>query len=73
MSIGVGGSLDQALRRATTDLARWLESDYKLTSNDVARLLGFGVIYDIPDLVPPQVGVSARLPKSLLMTLPKRR
>ncbi len=72
MSIGVGGSVDQALRRATTDLARWLESDYKLTSTEAALVMGFGVIYDVPDLVGTQVGVSARLPKSLLTSITRR-
>ena len=69
MSIGVGGSLEQATRRATTDLAQWLESDYKLTSSEAALVMGFGVIYDVPDLVDSQVGVAARLPKSLLAPL----
>ncbi len=72
MSIGVGGSVDQALRSATSDLARWLESEYKLTSNEAALVMGFGVIYDVPDLVGTQVGVSARLPKSLLMAIKKK-
>lgn len=72
MSIGVGGSVDQALRRATSDLARWLEADYKLTSNEAALIMGFAVIYDVPDLVGTQVGVSARLPKSVLATLSRR-
>lgn len=72
MSIGIAGSLDDALKRATSDLARWLESEYKLTSNEAAVILGFGVIYDIPDIVPGQFGVSARLPKSLLTTVPRR-
>jgi amidase len=72
MSIGIAGSLDDALRRATTDLARWLESDYRLTSNEAAVIMGFGVLYDIPDVVPGQFGVSARLPKSLLASVPRR-
>jgi amidase len=72
MSIGVAGSLDQAMRRATSDLARWLEADFKLTSNEVAVVMGFAVIYDIPDLVGAQVGVSARMPKSVLAALPRR-
>jgi hypothetical protein len=38
----------------------------------VAVLMGFGVIYDIPDLVPPQVGVSARFPKALLREIARR-
>ena len=72
MSIGVAGSLDEATRQATSDLARWLQSDYRLSASEAAIVMGFGVIYDIPDLVPPQVGVSARLPKSLLRRLSVR-
>ncbi len=69
MSIGVAGSLDQALRYATSDMARWLESAYRLSSSDAALVMGFSMAYDIPDIVPPWVGVSARLPKSVLTTL----
>jgi amidase len=72
MSMGIAGSLDDAFRRATTDMARWLESDYKLTASEAAVIMGFGIIYDIPDIVPGQFGVSARLPKSLLSTVPRR-
>jgi amidase len=73
MSIGVAGSLDEAMRSATTDMARWLERDFAITANDAAILLGFAAKYDIPDLVPPYVGVSLRVPKSALATLPLRR
>ena len=69
MSIGVAGSLDQALRQATSDMARWLESADGLAASDAALVMGFSMIYDIPDIVPPWVGVSARLPKSVLATL----
>ncbi len=31
ISIGIGGSLDQALQQATSGMVRWLERDYKLT------------------------------------------
>lgn len=72
MSIGIGGSMDEAMRRATSDLAGWLETDYGLTANEAAVVLGFAVRYDVPDLVMPGVGVSARLPKTLLATLPRR-
>jgi acetamidase/formamidase len=66
MSIGVAGSLDQAMRAAISDLARWLESEYKLTSAETALLLGVEMKYDIADMVPPQLGCVARLPKSVL-------
>ncbi len=69
MSLGVAGSLDQALRQATSDMARWLESAYKLSASDAALVMGFSMRFDIPDIVPPWVGVSARIPKSVLATL----
>jgi amidase len=72
MSLGVGGSTDQALRRATSDMARWLEQRYELTSTDVAVLMGFSLRYDIPDIVPPGFGVTARMPKQALAALKLR-
>jgi acetamidase/formamidase len=69
MSLGTGGSVDEALRHATTDLARWLEKEYALSASEAALVMGFAVIYDVPDLVPPFFGVSARLPKSALRGL----
>jgi amidase len=66
MSVGVGGSLDEAMRRATSDLARWLERDYRLTSTEAALVMGFALRFDIPDVVPPGFGVTARLPKAAL-------
>lgn len=73
MSLSNGGSLDEAMRRATADMARWIESEYQVNANDVALILGFAMRYDIPDLVPPSVGVTARVPKSALATLTRRK
>ena len=70
LSVGVAGSLDQAVKHATSDMARWLEADYGLTSQETAYVLGFANIYDIPDMVPPFVGVSSRIPKK---SLPPRK
>src|SRR5207302_10272597 len=36
MAIGVGNSLPDALQAATTNMAQWLERDYKLNSAEVA-------------------------------------
>jgi hypothetical protein len=69
MSIGVAGSLDEALRRATSDMARWLEADHKLSATEAALVMGFALAYDVPDVVPPWVSVVARLPKASLATL----
>ena len=69
MAIGIGGSLDQALQRATTEMARWLEADYKLNSTESAMVLGFAVKYDVADLVGTQVSVVAKVPKTVAAQL----
>ena len=71
ISIGIGGSLDQALQQATSGLFRWLERDYKLTPTESAMLLGFALKYDVVDLVGTQVSIAAKLPKATLAKLTK--
>ena len=66
MASGIGGSLDQAFRSATTSLARWLEQDYKLSRSEIALIMGTGVQYDIAEVVDGDVHVVARFPKRLL-------
>jgi acetamidase/formamidase len=68
-SIGIGGSLDQALQMATSGILRWLERDYKLEASEAAIVVGFAVKYDIVDLVGTQVSVAAKLPKAALAKL----
>jgi acetamidase/formamidase len=69
MSIGIGGSLDQALQRATSGLVQWLELNLKLTPNEAAVVLGFAVKYDVVDVVGTQVSIAAKLPRSTLAQL----
>lgn len=72
MAIGIGGSLDQALQRATTEMARWLEGDYKLNSTESAMILGFAMKYDVADLVGTQVSIVAKIPKTALAQLKRQ-
>lgn len=71
ISVGIGGSLDQALQQATSGLMRWLERDYKLTASESAIVVGFAMKYDVADLVGTQVSIAAKLPKSVLANLRK--
>jgi amidase len=72
ISIGIGGSLDQALQQATSGMVRWLERDYKLNANESALVLGFAVKYDVVDLVGTQVSVAAKVPKTVVTQLAKK-
>jgi acetamidase/formamidase len=69
ISIGIGGSLDQALQQATSGMMRWLERDYKLAGSEAAMVMGFALKYDVVDLVGTQVSVAAKVPKAALAPL----
>jgi acetamidase/formamidase len=69
MASGVAGSLTDALQQATTELARWLERDYKLSANESNIVLGTSIRYDIAEVVDPQVHVVAKVSKAVLATL----
>ena len=71
MSMGIANSLPDAVRDATTQLARWLERDYHLTANESAIVLGTAMTYEIAELVDPQVNVVAKVSKAALASLSK--
>jgi acetamidase/formamidase len=66
MASGIANSLPDALQQATTNLARWLEEDYKLTANEAAVVLGTSMRYDIAEVVDPYVHIVAKIEKSTL-------
>jgi amidase len=70
-SIGIAGTLDQAIKQATTDMTRWLQSSYQLSEPEAAMLMGFSVELSIPDMVGSTVSVSARINKEVLKSLEK--
>jgi acetamidase/formamidase len=66
MAMGLAWSLDNAFSRATSELATWLQEDYKLSSSDVAALLGSSIPYSISEVADRNVGVIARISKKAL-------
>ena len=69
MASGIGGSLQDALQMATTELARWLERDYKLSPNESNVILGTSIRYEIAEVVDPQVHIVAKVSKAVLEPL----
>lgn len=69
MASGIANSLPDALQQATTNLARWLADDYKLSANEIAIVLGTAIHYDIAEVVDPYVHVVAKIEKSQLKNL----
>lgn len=66
MVMGIGNSLEDALRSATTGMSKWLATTYKLNAAEVAMVLGSSMRYDIAEVVDPQVHVVAKVSKSVL-------
>ncbi len=69
MASGIANSLQDAFQQATTQLALWLERDYKLSANESNVVLGTSVRYDIAEVVDPQFHIVAKIAKSVLAPL----
>jgi amidase len=69
MSIGIAGDLQEALRQATADMARWLAADFKFNGAELAAVLGSAMEYDVADLVGTQMSIVAKMPKAVLARL----
>ncbi|MGJ5817531.1 acetamidase/formamidase family protein [Paludibaculum fermentans] len=69
MASGIANSLQEALQMATTQLANWLQRDYKLSASESNIILGAAMQYEIAEVVDPQMHIVAKIRKSLLAGL----
>jgi amidase len=63
------GSLDDAFRQATSNMAQWLADDYKLTPSEVGQFLGTSAHYNVSEVADRNAGMVLRIEKSRLQTL----
>jgi acetamidase/formamidase len=68
MAMGLG-SVDDALKGATGNMASWLEDEYKLTPSETAQVLGTATHYTISEVADRNAGVVLKLDKERLKTL----
>ena len=66
MAMGLGGSLDEAFKEATSSLLSWLESDYGLTGPETAMLVGVAVEYEVSEVADRNAGIVAKIAKKYL-------
>lgn len=71
ISFGVAGSLQEALKVSTAQLATWIKHDYGLSDSEVALFLGVEMKYEVTELVDPEFDVVSKVPKSALAMLTK--
>lgn len=69
MAIGLEGSLDDAFRGATANMAQWLTDDYKLTPSEVAQVLGTSAEYKVSEVADRNAGIVLKIDKGRLQPL----
>ena len=70
MTVGLGGTLEDALRAATSSLGQWLEQDYQLSASELAIVLGSSIEYTISEVADRNAGVVAKIRKDRLNFTP---
>jgi acetamidase/formamidase len=66
MTVGLGGTLEEALRAATAGLGQWLAQDYQLTPSEIAMVLGSSVEYTISEVADRNAGVAPKIMRDRL-------
>ncbi|MGC1090291.1 MAG: hypothetical protein WA894_17760, partial [Candidatus Acidiferrum sp.] len=70
MAVGLDGSIDDAFRDATVNMANWLTDKYGLTPTEVAEVLGTSAEYHVNEVADRNAGVVLKIDKRRLETLP---
>jgi len=71
VAMGLAGSLDDAFRGVTANMAQWLTDDYKLTPSEVAQVLGTAAEYKVSEVADRNAGIVLKINKDRLATLAK--
>jgi amidase len=69
MAMGLGGSLDDAFKSATANMAGWIAEDYKLTPPEIAELFGTAAEYRVSEVADRNAGIVLKINKERLKGL----
>lgn len=69
MAVGLDGSIDDAFRDATANMAGWLTEKYALTPSEVAEVLGTSAEYKVSEVADRNAGVVLKINKDQLKDL----
>ena len=69
MAIGLGASLDEAMRNATSSMFDWLVARYRLTFLEVAQVLGTSAEFRISVVGFSHAGIALKIQKDRLRAL----
>jgi acetamidase/formamidase len=71
-AMGLAGSLDDAFRTATANMAAWLTDQYQLTPSEVAQVLGTAAEYRVTEVADRNAGIVLGIRKDRLRALAGR-
>ena len=69
-TVGNARPLDQAVQHATTEMLRWLQTDFGLDPLGANLLLGHSVEYEVGNVIDPAYTMVCKVPKRLLKWKP---
>jgi acetamidase/formamidase len=69
MAMGLAGSLDDAFRIATDNMANWLSDTYSLTPSEIAQVLGTSAEYKVSEVADRNAGIVLKINKERLKGL----
>jgi acetamidase/formamidase len=69
MAMGLAGSLDDAFRIATDNMANWLSDTYSLTPSEIAQVLGTSAEYKVSEVADRNAGIVLKINKERLKSL----
>jgi acetamidase/formamidase len=72
MVLGSERPLLQALQHATSEMHRWLMTDYQLSERGASTLMGQTLEYEVGNVVDPHFTMVAKMRKSILAGVPRR-
>jgi acetamidase/formamidase len=68
-TVGNARPLDQCVQHATTEMVRWLQTDYGLGPSAANVLMGQCVEYDLGNVFDPAYTMVCKMPKGILRTI----
>lgn len=69
MAMGLAGSLDDAFRIATDNMANWLSDTYTLTPSELAQVIGTSAEYKVSEVADRNAGIVLKINKERLKGL----
>ena len=71
IALGYSGSIDDAFRDATSNMAQWLTQDYSLNPSEIAQVIGTAAEYKVTEVADRNSGIALKINKDRLATLTK--